>query len=351
MALIDSMNWVGRRKRLRPIGTLLHRSASKLPFATLTQSAGRRMVGASAGAAAVLLRHLRMEDALRDPKLLYEAMRFSVEQMGLDSICLITDLSLEAEACGCQVQFSERNLPMVLSHPLQGSDAPRALRVPDPHQDGRMPVFLETMRQIKRNYTLLKLAVVIGPFTLATHLRGTEIYLDTVMDPESAKLILQYCTKVSRAYAEALIEAGADMIILAEPAGSQLSPTAYDMFSQAYSKRIIGALSRPCVLHICGKAGHIVGKMCESGAEGISIDDVDLPSLVRSAPRHVVILGNIDTLTLARSSPEEVRMQTIGLLDRVRDRKEFIAAPGCDLAPDTPLENIEAFVRTVKGHG
>jgi uroporphyrinogen decarboxylase len=322
----------------------------KLSFAALTRVAGRRMVGASAGAPAVLLTHASMEGALKDPKLLYEAMRFTVEAMGLDTFCLIADMSLEAEACGCQLRFSDGDIPMVVSHPLQGSDDPEALGVPDPHQDGRMPVFLETMRRIKRDYTMLRLAVVTGPFTLATHLRGAEIYLDTAMDPERAKLILEYCTKVATAYSEALIEAGADIIILAEPAGSQLSAAAYDQFSQAYSRRIISAMARPCILHICGKAGHIVEKMWESGAAGISVDDVDLPSLIHRAPRHVVIVGNIGTLTLVSSSPEEIRAKAVAMLDSGRDRKEFIAAPGCDLAPDTPLENIQVFVQTVKAY-
>lgn len=349
MPLIDCMNWIGRRKRFRPVGVLLHWAAMKLPFSTLTRIAGRRMVSAVAGAPAVLLTHAGMEDALKDPKLLYEAMRFTVEEMGLDTFCLIADLSLEAEACGCKLQFSERGLPMVVSHPLQGADGPEALSMPDPYRDGRMPAFLETMRRIKRNYAMIRVAVVTGPFTLATHLRGTEIYLDTAANPEMAKRVLEYSTKVLIAYAEALIESGADMIILAEPAGSQLSAAAYDEFSQAYSKRIIGALPKPCILHVCGKAGHIVEKMCESGAVGISIDDVDIRSLFRRAPRHVVVIGNIGTLTLLRSSPEEVSTQTAELLHSAGDRREFIAAPGCDLAPETPLENIEAFVRTARG--
>jgi uroporphyrinogen-III decarboxylase len=141
------------------------------------------------------------------------------------------------------------------------------------------------------------------------------------------------------------------MIFLAEPAGSQLSLAAYDEFSQAYSRRIIAALARPCILHVCGKTGHIVDRMCESGADGISIDDVDLASLLHRAPKHVVVIGNIGTLTLATSTPDKIRTQTLALLDSAAGRKEFIAAPGCDLAPDTPLENIKAFVQTVKDHG
>lgn len=350
MNLLDGMNWAGRRRRLRPLGAVMHRAAMQRPLSTLTRVAGRRMVTASAGAPAVILSHQRMDEALHDPRLLYEAMRFTVEEMGLDTVCLMADLSLEAEACGCVVQFSEGDLPMVMSHPLQEAGDPAILKVPDPARDGRMPVFLEAMRRLERDYTVIRTATVTGPFTLAAHLRGTETYLDTGMNPEVARRILAYCTAVILAYAGALIEAGADVIVLAEPAGSQLSPAAYRAFSLAYTREIIGALRTPCILHVCGRTGHIAEAMAASGAAGISVDDVDLPALSRRVPPHVVLLGNISTLALVRESPDEIRRQTIALLDGMRERAEYIALPGCDLAPDTPLENIRAFVGAVRAY-
>jgi uroporphyrinogen-III decarboxylase len=36
------------------------------------------------------------------------------------------------------------------------------------------------------------------------------------------------------------------------------------------------------------------------------------------------------------------------MLDLIKDRKEFLVAPGCDLAPETPFGNIGSFVQTVK---
>jgi len=32
----------------------------------------------------------------------------------------------------------------------------------------------------------------------------------------------------------------------------------------------------------------------------------------------------------------------------VKTRKEFLVAPGCDLAPQTSLENILSFVKTAR---
>jgi uroporphyrinogen-III decarboxylase len=120
MTPIDLLNWVGCRRRLRPLGVVLHWLALRVRLSTLVRCAGRRLVTASAGAPAILLTHPSMEGALKDPALLYEAMRFSVEEMKLDALCLVADMSLEAEACGCLVQYNDRDLPMVISHPLEG---------------------------------------------------------------------------------------------------------------------------------------------------------------------------------------------------------------------------------------
>ena len=57
----------------------------------------------------------------------------------------------------------------------------------------------------------------------------------------------------------------------------------------------------------------------------------------------------MNTSSFWMNSPEEIKAETSQLLDVIKDRKEFIIAPGCDLAPNTPLENILSFVRTAKG--
>jgi len=88
--------------------------------------------------------------------------------------------------------------------------------------------------------------------------------------------------------------------------------------------------------------------MCQSGAVGLSIDDVDMAQMIKSVPHSIVICGNISPLKFSRGSPKEIREETIKLLEIMKTRKEFLVAPGCDLAPQTPLENVEAFISVVR---
>lgn len=349
MTALDLVNWVGRRKWLRPAGLIMLMSITRLRFHTMIRLAGRRMVCASAGAPAIILAQTDMKQALNNVELLFKAVRLTVDRMGLDTINTVVDMSVEAEACGCQVQYRERNLPDVISHPAKTLDDIARLRVPDPYRDGRLPVFVETMRLMKANYTMLKAAVVIGPFTLAMLLAGSEIYIDIRKNPQKVKALLDYSRKVIIVYSQALIEAGADLIVIAEPMGSQLSPAAYEEFSHPYVKEIIQTFKKPCGLHICGKASHIVHKMAESGAVFLNIDDVDIQSLARSIPEPVVLMGNLSPTRIRINSPGEIEKATQTLLEVTKHRRGFIVGPGCDLPPETPLENIRAFVKTVKG--
>ena len=187
MTVLGFLNFIGRKKRLRVLGSPLHWGATCLDFPTMIRLTGRRLVTASAGAPAILQTCGNMEEGLKDPQLLYEAMCFTVDEMELDTFCLVADLSLEAEACGCEVRFKKADFPLVTSHPLTNIQGPESLPVPDPQNDGRMPVLLEAMRRIKKNYTLLKAAVVTGPFTLAAHLMGPGIYTDTIKIPIRSK--------------------------------------------------------------------------------------------------------------------------------------------------------------------
>ena len=103
-------------------------------------------------------------------------------------------------------------------------------------------------------------------------------------------------------------------------------------------------------LHICGKAGYLIADMCQSDAEAISVDDADVASVINCVPNRITVIGNISPLRFINKSKEEIKNMTLTLLEAIRPRKEFLVAPGCDLPPQTPLENIQSFVNAVKNY-
>ena len=126
-----------------------------------------------------------------------------------------------------------------------------------------------------------------------------------------------------------------------------LSPKQFDEFSGAYIKEIYDSLPEcMTVLHICGNTTYILKAMAATGAEGLSLDTpVKLHEVIDMIP-DVVLIGNVDPVrVMLQGSPEKVYENTLDLRRKMKGHKNFILSTGCDLPPETPFENIEAFVK------
>ncbi len=95
-----------------------------------------------------------------------------------------------------------------------------------------MPSILQVMRQMKTavGQRTALYGLVTGPFTLASHLRGTEIFMDLVDQPEYAQALLAYTAQAVNAVVAMYIEAGMDVIAVVDPVISQISPRHFKRF-------------------------------------------------------------------------------------------------------------------------
>jgi uroporphyrinogen decarboxylase len=100
------------------------------------------------------------------------------------------------------------------------------------------------------------------------------------------------------------------------------------------------------VLHVCGNTSNLAEEMAATGVQGISLDAmVDLAAVAKRVPRDCVVMGNIDPVrVMVNQSPEGVRQAVRDLCEKMSAYENFILATACDLPPETPLENIVAFV-------
>jgi uroporphyrinogen decarboxylase len=132
-----------------------------------------------------------------------------------------------------------------------------------------------------------------------------------------------------------------------------LSKKAYAKFAGCYTKKLVDRVTLPVSLHICGNSSHIIEEMCATGVRAISVDSpVDIPSIVHRVPPNILIIGNISPVgTLRTGTPEDVAKETRELLEQMRNVPNYVMATGCDSAFDTPFENIEAMIDTVKNFG
>ncbi len=263
------------------------------------------------------------------------------------------DLQIEAEILGCDLMWADAAPPSVASHPLAGK-----LEIPDrmpEKSDGRLPLVMEIMSRMKQSvgeHTAL-FGLVTGPFTLASHLRGTDIFLDSVDHEEFLVDLLVYCTKVCQRMIDFYIEAGMDVIAIVDPLVSQVSPRYFRRFLAASFTELFAAIREKQVFSsffVCGDATKNIEVMCQTKPDSIAIDEnIDMVSAKAITDRYnITISGNIPLASCMLLGNQQDNMKyVIDLLDAVTHHN-LIISPGCDMPYDVPLENVIGVLETVR---
>jgi uroporphyrinogen decarboxylase len=273
---------------------------------------------------------------------LAESYRFAASPM-------MMDLSVEAEAFGARIRLSDTEVPVVVGALLQDTSEVEGLAVPT-MAAGRLPHYLEAARLAAAAVTDRPvLAGCIGPFSLAGRLFGmTEIMTEMLVDPEGIMALLEKCTAFLGGYLEAFKGTGVNGIIMAEPAAGLLSPAQCDEFSSAFVTRLVRQVQDDhfaVILHNCGNTGGQNRSMLATGAWGLHFGNRnDLPRTLAELPRDVLVMGNVDPAGMFRmGSTEQIGAATHALLEATAAWPNFILSSGCDIPPQTPAANVDAF--------
>ncbi|HJX72089.1 MAG TPA: uroporphyrinogen decarboxylase family protein [Bacteroidales bacterium] len=269
-----------------------------------------------------------------------------------DGIPVMFDLQVEAEAMGCRLVWAEENPPAVVSHILGGETTLSELKVPS-ENDGRIPVVIEAARRLRRRYPDIALyGLVTGPFTLALHLLGTDIFIKMMEYPDEITRLLDFTKNVTKAMAGYYIDAGCDVIAVVDPMTSQIDPGSFEAFVTRPATEIFSFIRGKGVygsFFVCGHAEQNIEAMCRCRPDNVSIDEnISLDFVKQIALKNKISFGgNIKlTVVLLMGTPEDARREALECMDQGGD-KGFILAPGCDLPMNTPSENITAITDLV----
>jgi uroporphyrinogen decarboxylase len=277
-------------------------------------------------------------------RVLYSAYRF----YGYDLVMVFTDTMVEAEAMGAQVLIPEDDDPFLLEPPRVSRLEPAA-----PEKDGRMPVVLDATRRLK---ALLEdeapvLTSLKGPFSLAAFLRGIDRFLeDLLTDPRRAREFLQLATENQVTYAEAIVKAGG-VPFIGDPvaSGSLISPEMFREFACPYLAQLVRSIHESGTragLHICGETRTLLADMVATGADVLSIDEMDLVAARREVGSNTVLMGNVSTKLMLEGRPEQVAAAARECL--ACGGQQLILSSSCDVPTDAPKENVQALVAAAR---
>jgi uroporphyrinogen decarboxylase len=271
------------------------------------------------------------------------------------SIAALTqmDLSVEAEAFGGPVKFSDTEAPTLLSSVVTDLAGVKALTVPRVGA-GRTWEYLRAARLAAgRIADRPLLGGIIGPFSLACRLMDMgELMSATRRDPDLVHALLEKSTEFLAAYAGAFKDAGVNGVLIAEPAAGLISPAFCQTFSSDYVKRIIDATqddSFVAILHNCGNTSGQITSMLHTGARCLHFGNaVDMNQIMPQMPKDVVAFGNVDPLKVMKLGEVfDVKSRTLELLEQMGKYRNFVLSTGCEVPPGATIENLDAFFKTL----
>lgn len=286
---------------------------------------------------------------------LYDALIKTYELYQPDGMPVIFDLQVEAEILGCELMWADDAPPSVKTHPLaETTDMLCQCKQPDGGK-GRIPMITDVMKRMKKSVgedTALY-GLICGPFTLAAHLRGNNIFMDMILDEDYIKNLMEYTTKTALKMIDLYVDAGMDVIAVVDPLVSQISPDhfvkmCHDAFSTVFE--YIRAKGVKSAFFVCGNATRQIDVMCKTNPDSISIDEnVDIKEAKEVTDKYnIAIGGNIPLTTLMLHGTQQENMKyVVDMLDSI-STDNLIVAPGCDMPYFIPAENGIGIAQAVR---
>jgi len=106
----------------------------------------------------------------------------------------------------------------------------------------------------------------------------------------------------------------------------------------------------PVVAHMCGNVRPLLGDLLEMGLdalESLQPEAMDVYELKRVTEGQMVLIGGMGTQwTLPFGSPDDVRRETLKLVNEMGRGGGYVLGPAKPLMEDVPLKNAVAFIET-----
>jgi uroporphyrinogen decarboxylase len=290
------------------------------------------------------------------------------EVLGHDVVVAQSDNYYIAEGFGCVINQPFDITPNLVKPAVETLDEIGSLKVPDPYKDGRMHVYLDAVHKLREHFgnEVAVRGPGTGPFSLASHLAGgTEFFLMEIATAEAdedkdreRKIfdLMEIASDALICFSKVLVEAGSDTVQAGDSLASlsMISPAVYEKYVYPYEckffntmKPILQKKGGVTILHICGDTRKILPLMSRTGADILEIDaKVDMAEARALTEGRVALMGNLEpSAVLLQGTPELVRKNAVACMkgcDALTGG--FILGSGCEVAPQSPVENIKALV-------
>lgn len=270
-----------------------------------------------------------------------------------DWVNVMSDPYAEAEAFGLQLEYPPDNLPVEREPLLNTSEDIDKLLVPRISDHQRLRDRLEEIRYFieKLGNTTIIAGWVEGPMAEYSNLRGlAEACMDFYDSPAQMEKALDIITEFSINFISEQIQAGANCIGIGDAACSQIGPQLYKKFIWEREKIMVGHIhSQGAIakLHICGNTTSILQDMIATKSDIVDIDHLveDMNPFVKLLGPGQVLCGKSDPVSIIENGTEAEIIESVSRCQAEGGGRCIISA-GCEITPDTTVENMRVFSRT-----
>lgn len=292
----------------------------------------------------------------KTPELAVHVTELPLNIIHPDAAILFADILLIFSLFGMEPLFDDAKGPFLIQ-PIANSSEIEKLSALAPQ---------EVLHYVQKAITLFKSRNTIpllgfcgAPFTLATYLieGKTSINCEKVKkwiyrDPKSIHLLLDKLTHATIDYLNMQIDAGVDAIQIFDSWAMVLPQSLLYEFSLSYIQKICLGLKKdiPIILFARGTS-LFCREFAALNPHALAVDwSGNMATIRKAVGSKIALQGNIDPYLL-HADANTIQKATRSLLDAMGKDPGFICNLGHGLLPDTPVENVQLFVETVRSYG
>lgn len=258
-----------------------------------------------------------------------------------------------AEAIGGSLAFKEGQAPLLSFPIIQRTEDARYLETVDISHSPHSLALIEMIAGLRvRLPDRFLCATSWGPFTWAMILCEWNLLKEkTAVDIEFVREVCDLGVRLSKAFYEPLVARGLiDGIAIPDGAVTLIPNDLYKEVVLPCEQRLFDwAKSRGlfCLLHQCGNIRSQLTLYLETGADVISVDaSVDIAEAYELYRGKTVTAGNVDAInTILGGDEKSICTAVHSCIKAVSDPyQRFILMSSCDIPPETPLDNVQAFL-------
>jgi MtaA/CmuA family methyltransferase len=270
---------------------------------------------------------------------------------GLPSAVAPLDMQVEAEALGGRIDFlrSREFVFPQIAKPLFASTKylnSGYFESSDFINQGRIPLVCEAIRLLKEDIgqDAVVGGMIPGPYTLLLFLMEPGgLFAEMKREPRMVADALFHLSTFLSQVGIAYRNAGADFITIHDMGGSPgfIGPAKYEQFAYPAEKLLIAELPAPRVLSVCGNTNKSMELLALTGADAISVDQLNDLAASRETLTDTLLFGNVDPVVTMWQGSETQIKESVRL---AKEAKVDAVWPGCDIVPQTSIENLKAFL-------